>query len=73
MWRPTVILYCGDHDPSGLDMDRDIAERLAARGLSNLLRRRLAFSASDFGARFAFAARSCRRDFPPLAGVTSSP
>ena len=32
MWRPTVILYCGDHDPSGLDMDRDIAERLAALG-----------------------------------------
>ena len=32
MWRPTVILYCGDHDPSGLDMDRDIDERLEALG-----------------------------------------
>ncbi len=26
--RPTVILYFGDHDPSGLDMVRDIRERL---------------------------------------------
>ena len=27
-----MILYCVDHDPSGLDMDRDIAERLATLG-----------------------------------------
>lgn len=25
----TVILHCGDHDPSGIDMTRDIRERLA--------------------------------------------
>ena len=28
----TVILYVGDHDPSGLDMDRDIAARLKDLG-----------------------------------------
>jgi hypothetical protein len=27
--RPRRILYCGDFDPSGEDMDRDIAERFA--------------------------------------------
>lgn len=27
--KEIVILYIGDHDPSGLDMDRDIAERLS--------------------------------------------
>ena len=30
--RETVILYCGDHDPSGLEMDRDVADRLEALG-----------------------------------------
>ena len=30
--RIAHVHYCGDHDPSGLDMDRDIAERLAALG-----------------------------------------
>lgn len=39
MWRPTVILYCGDHDPSGLDMDRDIADRLAALGADTTFKR----------------------------------
>lgn len=30
--QPTVILYLGDHDPSGLDMPRDIRDRLAMFG-----------------------------------------
>lgn len=30
------ILYCGDHDPSGLDMIRDITERLMRFGLSDI-------------------------------------
>ena len=30
----TYILYLGDHDPSGLDMIRDIRERLAEFGVS---------------------------------------
>ena len=30
--RPAVILHFGDHDPSGLDMTRDIGDRLALFG-----------------------------------------
>lgn len=30
--REKIILYLGDHDPSGLDMDRDIKERLEEFG-----------------------------------------
>lgn len=33
--QPTVILYVGDHDPSGLDMVRDIKDRLHEFGLSD--------------------------------------
>lgn len=32
--RQSIILYVGDHDPSGLDMIRDIRERLTEFGLS---------------------------------------
>jgi len=31
----TVILYLGDHDPSGLDMDRDIHDRLEIYGITD--------------------------------------
>ena len=37
--RDAVVLYVGDHDPSGLDMDRDLAERLNALGATVQLRR----------------------------------
>jgi hypothetical protein len=30
--RPCTIIYLGDHDPSGIDMTRDIRERLALFG-----------------------------------------
>ena len=30
--RRTVVLYVGDHDPSGLDMDRDLAGRMQRLG-----------------------------------------
>jgi len=33
--RKTIILYIGDHDPSGLDMIRDVDSRLAEFGLDN--------------------------------------
>jgi hypothetical protein len=33
--RQVVILYLGDHDPSGLDMDRDIRERLTLMGVDS--------------------------------------
>jgi len=32
----TVIIYLGDHDPSGLDMIRDVRERLAELGLASI-------------------------------------
>jgi len=35
----TVILHLGDHDPSGIDMTRDIKDRLAMFGSSVLVRR----------------------------------
>ncbi|KKN69146.1 hypothetical protein LCGC14_0444350 [marine sediment metagenome] len=31
-WKETVILHLGDHDPSGLDMTRDIQDRLKTFG-----------------------------------------
>ena len=33
--QKTVILYFGDHDPSGLDMDRDIQNRFEVFGVHN--------------------------------------
>jgi len=33
--KVTVILYLGDHDPSGLDMDRDIEDRMCEFGADN--------------------------------------
>jgi hypothetical protein len=30
--RPCVIIHLGDHDPSGIDMTRDIKERMAMFG-----------------------------------------
>lgn len=38
------VLYLGDHDPSGLDMDRDIAERLELFGEGHINFSRLALS-----------------------------
>jgi len=37
-----VVLYLGDHDPSGLDMDRDVAERLSLFSEGSVDFRRLA-------------------------------
>lgn len=35
----SVILHLGDHDPSGVDMTRDIQERLAMFGAATVVRR----------------------------------
>lgn len=32
----TIIIYCGDHDPSGEDMVRDVEDRLVTFGVRNL-------------------------------------
>jgi len=37
--RKTLVIYLGDHDPTGLDIDRDIAERLALFGSLALVER----------------------------------
>lgn len=42
--RETVILHFGDHDPSGLDMTRDIADRLKLFGAGRVEVRRLALN-----------------------------
>ncbi len=34
--KPSVLLYLGDHDPSGEDMVRDVEERLTLFGVRNL-------------------------------------
>jgi hypothetical protein len=39
--RKIVILYFGDHDPSGLDMDRDLENRLRQLGLRDFEFRRV--------------------------------
>lgn len=38
-WRPVLVLYVGDHDPSGLEMDRDLQGRIAALGGRAVIRR----------------------------------
>lgn len=38
------ILYMGDHDPSGLDMDRDIADRLSIFGVDDVVVDRIALT-----------------------------
>ena len=42
--KTVVVLYLGDHDPSGLDMDRDISERLATMGAGGVEVRRIALT-----------------------------
>ena len=42
--RHNVILYLGDHDPSGLDMVRDIRDRLHEFGLQNLTVKHIALT-----------------------------
>ena len=42
--QQVIILYLGDHDPSGLDMDRDITERLQLMGSDLIEVRRIALT-----------------------------
>lgn len=37
--KETIVLHFGDHDPSGIDMTRDIQERLEMFGANTLVRR----------------------------------
>lgn len=44
MGKSCVIIYLGDHDPSGIDMSRDIKERLKLFGVEELIFRRVALN-----------------------------
>ena len=44
-----MILYLGDHDPSGLDMVRDIRDRLKEFGLRNLTVKHIALTWEQIG------------------------
>ncbi|UCH56665.1 MAG: hypothetical protein JSV18_04715 [Candidatus Bathyarchaeota archaeon] len=42
--RPTVVLYFGDFDPSGVDIERDLSERLQKYGAGEFKVRRIALT-----------------------------
>lgn len=42
--RAVLVLYLGDHDPSGMDMDRDIRDRLDLLGCKNTIVERIALN-----------------------------
>lgn len=44
MGKSCVIIHLGDHDPSGIDMSRDIKERLKMFGVHALIFRRIALN-----------------------------
>lgn len=44
MGKSCVIIHLGDHDPSGIDMSRDIKERLKLFGVQELIFRRIALN-----------------------------
>lgn len=44
MGKSCVIIHLGDHDPSGIDMSRDIKERLKLFGVQELIFRRVALN-----------------------------
>lgn len=44
MGKSCVIIHLGDHDPSGIDMSRDIKERLKLFGVRELIFRRVALN-----------------------------
>jgi hypothetical protein len=71
--QQTIILYLGDHDPSGLDMVRDVRERLAlfesAVKVENIA---LTYEATSKPKKFAMA-RSCPRTRQRLPRSDSQP
>jgi len=45
--KPTVVLYFGDFDPSGIDIERDLAERLEKYGAEDFEVQRIALTADQ--------------------------
>jgi hypothetical protein len=61
--RPLIVLYVGDHDPSGLYMsERDLPARIERYGGSHVEVRRIALLAGDLADLPSFSAGSKRRD-----------
>jgi hypothetical protein len=42
--KPTTVLYFGDFDPSGIDIERDLTERLSRYGASDFIVKRIALT-----------------------------
>lgn len=42
--KPAIVIHLGDHDPSGVDMTRDIADRMALFGADNVTIKRVALT-----------------------------
>ena len=66
-WYPEspeiVVLYFGDYDPSGLDIERDLAERLYRYGAPNLTVKRVALTLDQIE----------KYGLPPMPAKTSDP
>jgi len=45
--KPTVVLYFGDFDPSGVDIERDLSERLEKYGAKDFTVKRIALTADQ--------------------------
>jgi len=45
--KPTVVLYFGDFDPSGVDIERDLSERLERYGAKSFTVQRIALTADQ--------------------------
>jgi len=45
--KPTVVLYFGDFDPSGVDIERDLSERLEKYGAKDFTVQRIALTADQ--------------------------
>jgi len=45
--KPITVFYCGDHDPSGRNIEQDVRARVLAHGSGPFTMKRLAIHASD--------------------------
>jgi hypothetical protein len=61
--KPTKILYLGDYDPSGLDIQRDLGTRLQCYGATNFELKRVALTLNQIQ----------HYQLPPLPAKTSDP
>lgn len=61
--KPTKILYLGDYDPSGLDIQRDLGNRLKCYGTTNFELKRVALTPDQIQ----------HYQLPPLPAKTSDP